>query len=214
MISKSKVILVIGILIGALSSVVAGQLIPLVSGQSVTLQGTTVTCNDGTVTPPTYPGDDLVVYHGQTYKISVNANQHGVVRNLNTGKVYDLGPAIIDVPSAVIYHDELYFFARGTDQSLWFHTLTGNSWEALGGGLSDKARILLVKDEPYMVVRGTDNGIWYRTLSQDWTSLGGQSNEPIIDVYNIESSNFLVRIKGTDGNIWQRTLTEDWSIEP
>lgn len=208
MISKTKIFLLVGVILGVVSSVIAGKVIPLSTGQSVNLNGTTITCN---MDEPTTSDSDTIVYDGDTYRMSMSATGHGIVRNMDTGQMYDLGGTVIDVPVGVVYNNQLYFFVRGTDQAVYYKTLAGasGSWNYMQGGLMDKVQIFMVNGEPHLFGRGLDSAAYYRTLNQAWTPLNGGLLDPM-NIVMLQNQPYIVG-RGTDRNIWYRTLNQSWT---
>ncbi len=204
---KNIVLASIAMLVGATVMAAANQVINLTNGQSVTVQGVTITCESNTTPSDAIIASSYVNFRGDPYQLSRGAGGNGIIRNLRTGWVRDLGPAIIDTPVGLVLNNELYVFARGTDNTLWYGTTT-LGWQPLGGGLLELPKIVLFKNDAYIIARGTDKAIWYRALHQDWIGLGGGTLS--IDAIVPTENDILIQVTGTDNNLWQRSLYTDW----
>ena len=206
-----------GLFLGFTASGIAAQVINLQSGQQVTVQGSTITCNLNIPSPQPIPtGGNLIQYQGQTFRLYRGTAGQAMARNLSTNVVRDLGGVILEDPVGAVVNNQAYIFARGSDTSAFYRTLTpGDTWKALGGKLLETPQVIVLRDEAYVVVRGTDTSIFYTTLSNgsNWIHLGGLTSAPIVSLTAFSDSNFYIEVYGTSGQLFRRSLTTDWELE-
>ena len=235
---KQIVSLATGLFLGSAFTGLAAQVINLQSGQSVDLQGTTVTCNISTPNPgpgprpgqgpgprpapgpviplPNSVNGNIVQWNGQIYRLGRGSAGQGIAVNTLNNSVLDLGGYLLEDPVAGVWNNEIYLFARGGDASAFYRTLNStDGWRPLGGYILESPRVVTTANGIYAVARGSDKSIFYITLgnAQNWTSLGGMARDPILNVYpSADMRDFIVEVTGGDGRIYRRSIYNAWTI--